>query len=184
MRAVLSLALVTLLACPALASEEGASMLESFLVRTLNFAVFFAILFFFLRKPIKKALAGRRENIRQELEALQAEKENAARLKAEAEELLGKAETESQRLLMEYRQQAEIERSRILKEAAQQIERMHEQAQLTIEREMNLAYAKLKKELALAAMGKAEEILRVQVTAQDQERLNKEFIANLPRTLG
>jgi hypothetical protein len=33
-------------------------------------------------------------------------------------------------------------------------------------------------------MSKAEEILRAQITAQDQERLNKAFIANLPRTLG
>jgi F-type H+-transporting ATPase subunit b len=174
---------ILLLVNPALASENGGSMLESFLVRTFNFVVFFAILAIFLRKPIKKALAGRRETIKQELEALEAEKEITARQKAQAEELLRQAEAESERLLLEYRAQAELERNRILREAAQQIERMQAQARLTIEREMQAAQEKLKRELALAAVGQAEEILRQQITSRDQENLNQAFIINLPQSL-
>jgi F-type H+-transporting ATPase subunit b len=185
------LALLSLPACwmllaadPALASEGGSSMLESFVIRSICFAVFLAILIIFLRKPIKRALAGRRESIQKEMAALEEEKEITARQKAEAEELLRQAEAASVSLLTEYRQQAEMERSRILREAAQQIERMHEQAKLTIAREIHLAQEKLKKELALAAVEQAEEMVRQQITLQDQEKLNQAFIEDLPQSLG
>ena len=153
----------------------------NFIQRVVNFAIILLIIVVALRKPIPKLLGARREGIKLELEALEIEKEESAKAKAEAAEMLTKAEEESQRLMVEYRSQAELERTRILNEVVEQIKHMHEQARLTIEREMNMAHARLKKELALAAVLKAEEILRKQVNSQDQDRLNNEFIANLPQ---
>lgn len=170
------------LSTPALASEVAEpSQGWGFVVNFINFAVFLCLLVYFARKPIAKALRGRQEKIRHELEALEASREEAARAKASAQELLSAAAAESKRLIEEYRKQAEAERLRILDQASEQIKHMHEQARLTIERELAIAQDRLKKELALAAVTAAEGMIRQQMTPQDQDRLNQEFLANLGR---
>ncbi len=170
---------VLLLASPAWAAEAGQDQGWNFVLRVINFAVFLFILLFFARKPIANALRGRQEKVKQELDELEASREVAARTRAEAAELLTQAEAESKRLLQEYRIQAEAERVRILEQAETQIKHMHEQARLTIAREMIIAQEHLKKELAGAAVLAAEELLQKQITTQDRMRLNQDFLANL-----
>ena len=170
---------VLLFSSVAWAAEAGTDQTWNFVLRVINYGVFLAILIYFARKPLTRGLRGRREKITEELCQLETSREEAAKAKAEAAVLLAKAEADSQRLLVEYRQQAEAERARILEQAEQQIQHLHEQARLTIAREMVSAQSQLKNELALAALNAAEKILRQQITPKDQTRLNQEFLANL-----
>ena len=178
--AALAFILVLLVCCPALAAE-GAQQSQgtNFILRVVNYGLFLAILIFFIRKPLAKALRSRRDGVREELELLESSREEAARAKAEAMELLSRAEEESKRLLLEYRGQAEAERERILQQAEQNIAHMYEQAKLTIEREMTAAQGHLKNELALAAVNAAEDLLRKNINPQDQARLNQDYLAEL-----
>jgi F-type H+-transporting ATPase subunit b len=162
-------------------AEAADGQAANFGLRMINYVVFLGILLFFIRKPLGKVINKRRETIKEELQALQAEQEEAARLSAEAAALLTKAEEESKRLLEEYRLQAEQEKARILEQAAQQIKHMHEQAKLTIARELIIARENLKKELAAAAVSSAEEILRQQISVQDLHNLNQEFLKQMNR---
>lgn len=159
--------------------EDGQGQGVTFILKTVNYGIFLALLIFLVRKPLGNALRARRDGVRDELEQLESSREQAARAKAEAADLLARAEEESKRLLVEYRTQAEAERNRILQQAEQNIAHMYEQAKLTIEREMLAAQGHLKNELALAAVNAAEEMLRKQITPQDQTRLNQEYLTEL-----
>ncbi|MFN3407230.1 MAG: hypothetical protein ACK40E_05830 [Caldimicrobium sp.] len=68
------------------------------------------------------------------------------------------------------------ERERIIEEAKLQAERLKDQAQVYIAQEIEKAKELLKYELAEESVKLAEEILRKNITPEDQKRLVKNFI--------
>ena len=166
---------------PSLAAdaEGGGDMAWNFFLRVMNYVPFIVVVILLVRKPLKKALGARREGIKEQMAELEAKREEAAKVKAEAIDALARMEQESAELLKEYQRQAELERERIIVAAKEQAERIKKQAELSIAREFEQAKQLLQKELALAAAQLAENTLRQQINEDDQNKLNENFLHSI-----
>lgn len=144
--------------------------------RVMNFAVLAVALVFLLRKPLTQALNGRIKGIQEQLEDLEARKAAAERQLAEYNQKFAQLDQEAEKMLAEYARQGEEARARILQEAEAAAEKMKLQARRNIEHEINRAKARLQAEVTEKALAKAEELIRRQITANDQEKLVDEYL--------
>lgn len=172
---------LAMLAAPsvALASGGGDAMMMDFVYRIMNFAVLVGVLFFVLKKPLKNGLAGRAQSIKDELEELEAKREQAEREYALMEKRLNDAETERESILEEYRKQGAREKARIIEDAHILSERIKSQAQFTIEQETKQAKAELRREIADLSAALAEDLVKENITADDQKHLVKDYLAKV-----
>jgi len=155
---------------------ESGVLLKDFLYRCLNFAVTFGLLAYFVTKPLRKGLAGRREGIEKELaEARKAREEAEARF-AEYDRKLNEATGEIEGIYAEIRHEGELEREKILANARQMAEKIKSEAQKTASHEVSRARAELQREATRMAVAIAEELLKKSFTPQDHDRLVNEYM--------
>ena len=144
--------------------------------RVMNFTVLFVGLFLLLRKPLSKALNSRIEGIKTQLEELEAKKKAAEDELAGYNEKLAMLDKEAEKIVAEYIQQGEDARERILKEAESAAEKLEAQAQKNIEHEIAKAKQELQQDVIAKALVKAEDLIKSQITADDQNRLVDEYL--------
>ncbi len=156
--------------------------IKNFIWWLVNFLLLVAILYKFGREPIVNMFRSRREAILNEYQDLMAKKQEAEQRYAELQEKLRGLEAEAQRLLEAFRQQGEQEAQRIIEEARKNAERLKQQAELYIQQEMSRARQELQREVAELAVRMAEEILRKNITPEDQKRLFREFVEKIEKT--
>ena len=170
----------------ALAAGGGADRsgdLLDLLYRFINFALLVIILFIVLRKvPLKEYFSSRIEGIKKELEDLKKQREAAERKAQELESKLKAFEGERKEILAQYRADGLAEKERILAEARDRAKQILEQAELSIQYEMQSAKEKLKQDVVALAAQRAEEIIAREMTDKDQDRLVDEFIEKLGKT--
>jgi F-type H+-transporting ATPase subunit b len=158
------------------AAHGGKGWVSTDTYRVMNFVVLAAALVFLLRKPMAQALNGRIKGIQEQLEDLEARKAAAERQLAEYNQKFAQLDQEAEKMLAEYARQGEEARARILQEAEAAVEKMKLQARRNIEHEINRAKARLQAEVTEKALAKAEELIRRQITANDQEKLVDEYL--------
>jgi len=144
--------------------------------RLMNFAVLAGGLFFLLRKPIPRALNGRIRGIEDQLKDLEAKKSEAEKRLAEYNQKLGAMEKEAERIMADYTRQGQEAKARILKEAESAAEKLQIQARRNIEHEFEQTKATLQREIFEKALTKAEELLKQNVTSQDQTQLVEDYL--------
>ncbi len=144
--------------------------------RVMNFAVLAIGLFFLLRKPASQALNARIEGIRDELNDLEARKEKAEKELAEYNQKLSLLDQEAEKIVAEYERQGEQARERILEEARSTAQRLEEQAQRNIENEFQRVRRQVQGEVIEKALAKAEEMLKTNISGDDQSRLVDEYL--------
>ena len=144
--------------------------------RVLNFAVLAGALVFLLRKPISQALDSRIKGIQAQLEDLEAKKAEAEKVLSEYNAKIAKLSQESEGIVAEYIRQGNEAKARILKEAEVSAYKLEEQARRNIENEFELAKQRLQRDIFEKAMIKAEEIIKKNITADDQNRLVDEYL--------
>jgi len=170
----------------ALAAGGGADRsgdLLDLLYRFINFALLVIILFIVLRKvPLKEYFSSRIEGIKKELEDLKKQREAAERKAQELESKLKAFEGERKEILAQYRADGLAEKERVLAEARDRAKQILEQAEMSIQFEMQSAKEKLKQEVVALAAQRAEEIIAREMTDKDQDRLVDEFIEKLGKT--
>jgi F-type H+-transporting ATPase subunit b len=150
-----------------------------FTLRLMNFAIMLGLLVYLLKKPISGFFVSRRDNIQNTLAELEAKKLEAERTCAEYQAKLATLDQEVGQILAEYIQEGETEKRKILEAAEKQAEYLKQQAKLTIQQEVKSARESLQEEIAELTVAAAEELLRKNIKAKDQERLVKEFIAKV-----
>ncbi|MBW1771617.1 MAG: ATP synthase F0 subunit B [Deltaproteobacteria bacterium] len=151
--------------------------LKDLLYRFINFTLMVIILVWALKKAnIKDFLAARTREIKQRLEDLQREKEEAEEKFRDIEGKLKDFEEEKKRILEQYRQEGETEKEKIIAEAGNRVQEILSQAELTIQQETESAKARLKQEMVEIAAQKAEEIIADRITENDQDSLVDDFI--------
>jgi len=143
--------------------------------RVMNFLVLVVGLFLILKKPASEALNSRISAIKEELEKLEAEKSDAEKKLAEYNQKFSDLEKEAQQLVSDYIQQGEAAKERIIEEAKLTAEKMQVQAKKNIEQEFRLANKDLQEEIMGKAIALAENIIKDNITADDQDRLIGEF---------
>jgi F-type H+-transporting ATPase subunit b len=180
-------AAVVLFSSFALASEGGAAGrsadLLDLLYRWINFSLLVIILVVVLRKvPVKEYFSSRIEAIQKELEDLKKQRESAEVKARELETKLKAFEGERKEIMEQYRADGLAEKERILAEARDRAKQILEQAEVSIQYEMQTAKEKLKDDVVALAAQRAEEIIAREMTDKDQDRLVNEFIEKLGKT--
>jgi len=176
-----------LLSSVALASEGGGADrsgdLLDLLYRFINFALLVIILFIVLKRiPIKEYFTSRIEGIKKELEDLKKQREAAERKARDLESKLKAFEGERKEILEQYKADGLAEKERILAEARERAKQVLQQAEVSIQYEMQTAKEKLKQDVVALAAQRAEEIIAREMTEKDQDRLVNEFIEKLGKT--
>lgn len=144
--------------------------------RLMNFVVLAGALFFVLRKPISQALSSRIKGIQEQLESLETQRAEAEKQLAQYNEKLSQLEGEAAKIVDAYIKQGNEAKAKILKEAEQTAEKLQAQARRNIEHEFDKARQKLQQEIVESSLKKAEESLKKEITARDQDKLIDEYI--------
>ncbi len=161
------------------AEAHGPGWLNTDTFRVLHFIVLFGGLFFLLRKPVSNALGARVKGIEDQLNDLESRKAAAEKQLAEYNQKFARLEQEAEEIMAEYVRQGEEAKVRILKEAEEAAEKLKIQAQKTIESEFQNARNELRAEVLDRSLAKAEEIIKSQISAEDQEKLVDEYLAKV-----
>lgn len=144
--------------------------------RVMNFLVLAVGLFFLARKPVSQGLKGRIKGIQDQLAELETKKKEAETQLAQYNQKLSLLDQEAEKIVASYIQQGKEAKARILEEAKEAADRLEEQARRNIDHEFKQAKNKLKVEIVEKALAAAEEIVRGQITAEDQEKLVDEYL--------
>jgi F-type H+-transporting ATPase subunit b len=174
--ALLTAAGVALAGTGAEAHTSAGALLRDFLYRCFNFAITFALLAYFLVKPIRNALAGRREGIAKRLEEAERARQQAEAKFAEYDDKLSQAEAEIEKIYEAIKREGEAERDRILANAQDMAVKIRQDAEKTATHEVARARDALRREAAELAVNIAEDILTKNLTAGDQTRLVEEYV--------
>jgi F-type H+-transporting ATPase subunit b len=158
---------------------ETTARLLDLLYRSINFIIFFGVLFFLIRKPFKQALADRRDSIQKELQELEAKKEEANREFQALEKRISNIKEEREAILAEYKVEAEKEKQKIIDNAQKTASRIIDQSQITIQQEMQKANQALRQEMSELAVRMAEDLLKKNITENDQKLLIGEYLAKV-----
>ncbi len=175
------LILAVAVALPAIASggeghADSGAIVTDFIWRCFNFAVTVGILVYFVRKPIKNALSGRREGIATALEEAEKARTDAEVKFAEYDEKLNKAESEIKVIAADLKREGVLERDRIIAQAKESAEKIRNEAEKTAGFEVAKAKAELKAEATRLAVELAEELLKKNFSSKDESRLLDEYM--------
>lgn len=150
--------------------------LKDFFWRTVNFIGLLVILIYFLAKPIGNALAGRQQNVVEELKALEEKRDAAEQSYKEFESRLAGMEKEMETVVQRAIAQAENEKEKILQDAEQAAEDIKRQAQATIQAELVEARRNLRDDIADQAAAMAEELIIKNLTPEDQVKITEQYL--------
>lgn len=147
-----------------------------------NFAIWLALLVYFVRTRAPGFLATRRASLVEGLEEARRMKEEAERKVEEYSARIDNLDAELDKMRAEMKQGGLSERDRIVKDAAARAEKMHDEAKFLVQQQIKTLREELTREAIEAAIGAAEKILREKAGA-DQERLATEYLGQLDRQL-
>ena len=131
---------------------------------------------YFVTKPVRKGLKGRTEEIEKTLADAQAAKEAAEAKYLEYSEKLAKATEEIGTITDSIRREGELEREKILTAANELAVKIEQEAENKASSVVAKARVELREEAANLAVELAEDMLKKQVSADDQKRLVDEYM--------
>lgn len=177
----LVLGLAVLLAAPVVLAAEEADHSGSnwfyLALQVFNIGVLGYVLYRFAGRPISEALRDRSDGVRAQIEESESKLREAEAELAELRERLARFEQESSALLVEARERAQAERARTVERAERSAERIRIEARRVADNEIVRARQILRDEAADLATSIAREILREQITAEDDRRLLDDFVS-------
>lgn len=178
---VLLLAAAPVLASGGEAEGHAATWLGVPLVvwQAVNLVVFLGLLVHFLRKPLARFFAGRRQEIEAALRRAEEDRARAEETVRVLSERLGKLEEELSQIQSRARTEAEAEHATLLSEARRDAERLVERSRAEAESRLRTARNELTVWAGDLAVKLAHEILERNVTPEDQRRLVEEGLAAL-----
>ncbi len=155
---------------------DSGVLLKDFLYRVLNFVLMAALLVYFVAKPIRKGMAGRREGIEKALREAEAARQQAEAKFAEYDAKLTKAEAEIELIYAAIREEGEQEKVRILANAREMAEKIQWEAEKSAANAVAKARQELRQEASRLAVVLAEDMLKKGFTAADHARLVEEYM--------
>jgi F-type H+-transporting ATPase subunit b len=161
------------------ASEGGgysSSQWHDILYRTLCFAVLLGVLYRFVRQPVVAFFRERRENIARNLEYLETQARNLEEQKEIMSKEIANIASERDAILAEYERLGQTEADRIIAEAKTVAETLIEKTRQAMELEMKGARQALLAEIVNLSTRAAQELVQKNITADDQDRLTREFM--------
>ncbi len=163
------------------AEGEGGDSLD-FLWKVVNVAVLLYILYRFGRKPVSDGLQTLAESAKRSLEeAREAERKVSVQLDEMKQKLQG-LEQETVAMVAQAKQDAEVEKVRMIEEGRTEVQRMTEHAKLVINQEYRKAEHELKEWVANETIRQAEAKVSEQMNEQQQAQLVQGYLKQLGET--
>jgi F-type H+-transporting ATPase subunit b len=157
---------------------------KTFALQLVNFGVLLFLLIRFGGRAMNKSLRVRHEQLKGEIsEAARLRDEAALKFQAQ-EQRMADLEKEIAVLRTSLRQDAEREQARLIEGAQERAKRIQEEMRLQLHQQVKEAEALLRAEVASASVKLAEELVRKSVTADDERRLAREFVAGVDGSAG
>jgi F-type H+-transporting ATPase subunit b len=148
-------------------------------LQLLNFAVLVFVLVKFGGPAISKALATRHQQLKADLAAASAARAEAEARLAQQEARLAVLEQEIEAMLTGVKAEAEAEKTRLIALAEERAKRIREETSFVLEQQVKEAEERLRREVALAAVDLAEQMVRKSLGAADQQRMVDSFVADV-----
>lgn len=148
-------------------------------VLAINIFILFILLSYLLFNPVRKMLTDRQAKITAERETAAADKEDAARLKAEYEEKLKGVNKEVEAILSDARRKALKNQERIEGEAKEEAARIIAQAKQEAELEKQKAADDVKKEIILVSTLMANKLVAASIDKAAQDSLIEETLREI-----
>lgn len=162
--------------------HDSAGELKDLIYRFLNFALLVIVLAVALKKaPVKQFFETRKKQIKENIEHLEIQKENAEKRCRELEAELAAFELERAGIIQRLRAEGEAEKERIIAEAREKARHILLQADASIKREVKNVETRLRADLADSVAEKAGKLIAGSITDRDQDLLVDEFIKKVER---
>ena len=146
-------------------------LINPLISRAFNVAVFFGILYFLLRKPVRQFFVERFARIRATLERAAREKEEAqARIRA-IDARLAQLDSEVAKIKETSRQEVAAETERLRAQTQADLEKIRDTARRETEAAKQVALVELRQFAAANAVTRAEQIIRRELTPADDAAL-------------
>jgi len=178
---VLALLLLLMLCQTAWASEGAASWRGTYDIgmKWLNFFILAFIIVKFARTPLKNFLAGQKDKVETEIQALEEEKSTLQSQVAAAQVALSDSDARFTELKEKIIRQAEKEKARVIESAKEQSRLMLESAQQRVESRIQHAKEAVMAELVDKAILGALEKLPSIITPEDDQKYVDLFMAEV-----
>ena len=147
-------------------------------MRWINFLILAFLLIKFSRAPIKKFLAGKKQDIADEIGGLEAEKEEILRQIDESKKQLENSRERLAVLKKRIVTQGEKNRQRIIDEAEQESKMMLKSAKQKVDSRIVEARQLLKSELIDSAITLATQLLPEKITEEDNQKFIDAFMSS------
>ena len=155
-------------------------MWPDFWQRVLNFAILAGVLIFVFKKlNVKAFFTKRTESIANTLNELEVKKKEAEKTYEEYKQKLSQLDKETDRILQEYVEQSEREKTRIIANAEKAAAEIRQQTDIAIEQEIKSAKEGLQQEIAELSVIAAEALLKEKIGEEDQQKLVDDFMTKV-----
>ena len=139
--------------------------------RTINLIVFVLLLYFLLRKPAGEFFRSRLAEVRATLERAAKDKEEATTRLAEINARLGRLDADLAEIRAQAEREAAVEQERMENESRLDAERLRQAASREIQAAKQSALLELREFAAEKSVELAEQIIRGELTLDDDKRL-------------
>jgi F0F1-type ATP synthase membrane subunit b/b' len=150
--------------------------------KAVNLIIFIAILYYLLRKPARAFFRQRLVDIRSLLDRAEKEKTSAQARMSEIDARLNRLDQDLAEIRAQAAREAEAERARIEADLASDAERLRQMARREVDAAKQIALAELREFTAEKSVELAEQVIRRELTAEDDARLLERMGEEIQRT--
>ncbi|WP_303836362.1 F0F1 ATP synthase subunit B [Ruminococcus flavefaciens] len=143
-----------------------------------NVLILFVLLRIFLFKPINKMKAERTRTIQDNLDSAEKAKTEAEELRQQYEDSISEAKEKANQIIMKAHEDAESERSAIIRKSQEEAEKIVADADKTIENERKRVLRQAQSEIADLAIEAASKIIGENVDDEKNRRLVDQFLSD------
>ena len=144
-----------------------------------NVLILFVLLRIFLFKPINKMKAERTRTIQDNLDSAEKAKTEAEELRQQYEDSISEAKEKANQIIMKAHEDAESERSAIIRKSQEEAEKIVADADKTIENERKRVLRQAQSEIADLAIEAASKIIGENVDDEKNRRLVDQFLSDV-----
>ena len=143
-----------------------------------NVLILFVLLKIFLFKPIAKIRDERTRTIQDNLDSAEKAKSEAEELRQQYEDSISEAKEKANQIIMQAHEDAESERSAIIRKSQEEAEQIVSSASKTIENERRRVLQEAQTQIADLAIEAASKIIGENVDDEKNRRLVDEFLSD------
>lgn len=146
-------------------------------MRWVNFLILVIIIVKYARKPLGDFIAGKQREVQSDVEALEQKKADAVALKKEAEKEIAASDRKFNEIKRNIIAQGEKRKKQIIQDANREVEMLFKSVQARIEGDIEQSKRRVKSDMVDRALDLAMQRLPEMMTAQDNQQLVDQFIA-------